>query len=179
MTNNNKSTNDLFNHIFNIINFDLSFLNQYHLSSALSIAKYETRPQDGFPNNLQVNLIDFPNQAIASLGDRVLKFIRATQSFRKNPNAKLMEEDTQENESNKKLKIVAENLDLLEFAYKIVDKKVLYEVSDLNGETILATLYEAMVGAIYLSLTENNESLIKLEDFINKTINYKRITNTD
>ncbi len=170
-----KSTTvrDIIAHIKNIIDIDISYVDNNHLYRCFSVAEYYSIPQVNFSSNLQPHLKSVPNKSLAILGDSALRLIRVTQSYLQGSDPTAIEDNSQEFENDEYLAKLTLKLELFGYTHIIVDGVEKYHSNEILGEKVLSTLYEAFIGAIYLTLKENQENMEKLEEFISKTIHYE------
>jgi dsRNA-specific ribonuclease len=137
------------------------------LMEALFVAQYENKAQTGMPNNVQSKEVDNPNRKLANVGDRVLKLVLTERKYL--DGAKTVQEindDTNENEKNKKLaelKIIDDSYGYCEVSGEFTDNMK-------DNPLVLATMVEAIIGAIYLSEMQAQGTFVEARRFIEKYI---------
>ena len=123
-----------------------------YLAEALFVADYERKLQSGSNNNYQLHEIDKPNRRLANIGDRFLKLVLAEEKYEISDTVQEINDFTNDNEKNKNL-----------YELKLVDASNGYCMiegvpcentkQDSGGKdsvAIIATLTEALIGALYL-----------------------------
>ena len=148
------------------LKFNLNTSNKY-LKEALCVSHYKDTLQKGTENNWQIKEAERPNQALAIVGDRYLKLVLSIKEFNKKSNPKKMNDFTIDNENNgylAKLGIIEQN-----DAYALEDGKFI-ENKKRSDDISIATLVEAIIGALYLDEYERVGTSKVAFDFIDKYI---------
>lgn len=155
-------------HFKNHLDIDIDFISVNYINEALTIAEYEAKLQDGSLTNYQNHLKSYPNQAIANIGDKVLKLFRGLSSYHRNHHASQIESDTQDSENNSFISKIAYRAEFLQYASIIINSESFPIIDNTSGEKYLSTLYEAVVGAIFLSLIQYEFDITRITAIIDK-----------
>lgn len=104
------------------------------------------------------------NRSLATIGDVVLKLIitKFLYTEDKNITSEGLTNKKKEQENNKFLQEIGQKLNLKNISFS--------SNNEVNGKKALATLLEALIGAIYL-----DRGLDKAEDFVLKILNFKKL----
>lgn len=150
----------------NIANKLMLDQNNKYLKEALFVAKYEKRPQQGFANNLQMTESATPNKVLAIIGDRYLKLILSIEGFKKSDSAKFINDFTVERENN----IYLAKLNIIQPTDGYAEKNGVF-TDNLKSDSIsIATIVEAIIGALFLEEYERRGTSKAAFNFIEKYI---------
>lgn len=145
--------------------FSFSHDNKY-FTEALYVAKYVSTPQVGMSNNIQLKETDNPNRTLALIGDRVLKLVLAQEGRDVLSQVEEINAFINSYESNEyldSLGIIQPSNGYCTENDKVVENKKSDEIS-------IATMIEAIVGALYLDEYQKYETFNHAYEFIKKYI---------
>lgn len=118
------------------------------------------------PTNKQLKEVGNPNRVLALIGDRVLKLVLAQEGFNRFIKLKKINDFINENESNEHLHSL--NIITPSHGYWTEDGKT---VENGKGDAdSIATMIEAIIGALYLDEFEKSGTLRNAYNFIKKYI---------
>jgi len=136
------------------------YVKDKYLKDALCYGVYKSTLQAGSINNFQPKLTDEPYRRLENVGDRVIKLVLTETSFVKGNNIKDMNDETNNYEKNKHL---MNTFEILPYAYSIYNG---IEKDAACDGLHKADLIEALVGALYLSEMEENNTFCEARQFI-------------
>lgn len=137
-----------------------------YFTEVLYVAKYVSKPQAGMSGNMQLKEIENPNRALALIGDRVLKLVLAQEGRKMFDNVEKINDFIKSNESNEYL----DSLGIIQPSngYCIENDKV---VENKKSDVIsIATMIEAIIGALYLDEYQKYGTFNNVYQFIIKYI---------
>ena len=157
---------DISNKIKNLKrDLELEYVNDQYLYDALIDNEYVITKTNGLEK------VKTHNQALAIVGDAALRLILSERLYRTGYDARELNRLRQEIECNFNLEIINKKINLIKYTSSMVVKKGEEYIGEPKENRVsLATTMEALLGAIYLTLADNNENLDKLIAFINKHI---------
>ncbi len=139
--------------------------NEYFIK-ALCVAKYESKPQVNMHNNVQPNETEKPNRKLALIGDRILKLVLTQEGTKKFDSVEDINGFINDNEKNEHLSSL--NIIQPSNGYCIENNKVIEnKKSDIDS---IATMVEAIIGALYLDEYQKNGTFNVAYEFIKKYI---------
>jgi dsRNA-specific ribonuclease len=141
--------------------FDLKPSN--FITEALCVAEYEQERQKDSKGNYQLVEKSKPNQLLAFMGDRVLKLVLAEEGFKISPSANFVSKFTNSKENNKYLhglKIISAS-DGYCMIGQIACENKKKDDGSIESIKMIATLTEAIIGAIYLDDPEKAREFIR------------------
>jgi len=143
--------------------FNLNGKNKY-IEEALFVAVYEDVSQTDFPHNFQTKETEKPNRILALIGDRFLKLVLTVEEKKKTDNIDELNKFVNDHESDKYLA----GLNIVnQFDGYAKENGVVVE-NKKRDTKVIATMIEAIIGALYLNEIENKGTNAEAWDFILK-----------
>lgn len=140
-----------------------SLKNTKYFEEALFVVEYGKKSQAGTSNIQKVIIDDGPNRKLANVGDRVIKLVLTEHKYRsKSASVEAINIFTNDNEKNENIA----NLGILteKDGYSITEGLV--EENQQTKAVAIATLVEAVIGAIYLEEMETSGTFNEARSFI-------------
>jgi dsRNA-specific ribonuclease len=122
--------------------FELGDINEDLLTEALTTSKYVTKEKI-------IRIEAKPNRTLAMVGDAVINMVLTSKYFKTNKEVKDIHESRKLKSCNKNLAKIIKVEDIKKYAFSDVDGKL--NDTRLYGEEARATLFEAIVGALFES----------------------------
>lgn len=151
--------------------FDISFVQEKYLNKAFCVNYYELKPQINVKNNYQLcSNLEYSNRPLAIIGEKVLALIKSKQLFALNSSLDLYD-DSNKREQVALLSSVCDKLDLFQFAYIQVIDEINFHFEGDDGNEKRSSIVLALIGAMFVSLTDGMKNINPLIKFINRFVN--------
>lgn len=142
--------------------FGLGYMKDKMILEVLTTSKYETQESN------QIKIGE-PNRALAIVGDAFIKTVLASKLYVESNNAEEITKKKAEIECDGNLAKITVEKGMFEYSLSLVDGK--YEKTRVSSIKVKATLFEALIGAIYISVqSRKSKNITHVTNFIEKYV---------
>lgn len=142
---------------------EIEFVKDEYLYDALIDNDYVITKTNG------IEKVKTHNQALAIVGDAALRLILSERLYKEGHEARELNRRRQEIECNYNLDLISKKINLIDYTSSLIkNKDDEYAGEPKQNRISQATTMEALLGAIYLTLSDAHENIDKLVAFINR-----------
>jgi hypothetical protein len=160
----------LLNHFSKDLNYDISFIKDKYLEQAFCINYYELKRQEGTDNKQISSNENKGNLPLALIGEKVFHLIKFSVMYMTDVPVNQFLIDHKKDDDMLAFKL-CDKLGLFKFAYINIEGTIKNDFVGNDGIVKKSQLFFALLGAMYMSLDENSQSLLTIKIFINKLVN--------
>lgn len=153
----------------NTLKFDISFIKEKYLERAFCVNFYELKKQEGTDNMQLATNENKGNMPLALVGEKAFHLIKFSEMYSASFPVEHFLGDHKKDDDQLAAKL-CDKLELFQFAYIQVNDEIKDEFEGNNGLQKKSQLFFALIGAMYMSIEENNQCLIEIKRFINKFV---------